>query len=47
MRTNGMCRDELSRKVCGWLVRGGIVVVEDSSIGGADPMEAPLLGQVS
>ena len=26
---NDMCRDELSRKVCGWLVRGRIAAVED------------------
>ena len=27
---NDMRRSELSRKVCGWLVRGGIAAVEDS-----------------
>lgn len=27
MRMDGMRRDELSRKVCGWQVRGGVAVV--------------------
>ena len=29
MRMNGVRRNELSRKVCGWLVCGGIAAVED------------------
>lgn len=37
---NDMRRSELNRKVDGWLVRGGIAAVGNSSMG-SDPMEAP------
>lgn len=33
---DGMYRNELSRKVCGWLARGGIAAVGNSSMG-SDP----------
>ena len=36
---NGMRKYELNRKVCGWLVRGGIAAVGDSYTG-RGPMDA-------
>ena len=36
---NGNRRDELNRKACGWLTRGGIAAVGNSSMG-SEPMEA-------